>query len=144
VPTLRKPYKSRIESFLEDLDASSAPTLEDLQSMKPVVTPKDTDYAQGYEQALKRVMRAFRGPQLIQLANQLGFSDKLPQTQREIAQILLEKSWDWEPPHIAERKAKRETELTQKGLSSFSRPWRYPKPQFQIFLCPPFSFCYCY
>ncbi|KIM30522.1 hypothetical protein M408DRAFT_328092 [Serendipita vermifera MAFF 305830] len=115
-PTARKPYKSRIESFLEDLDASSAPTLDDLHSMKPAKRPVGDSYAEAYDQALKRVMRAFRGPQLIQLVNQIGFGDKLPQTQREIAEILLEKSWEWAPPHVVERREKEPLQVAQKDL----------------------------
>lgn len=108
--------------------------------MKPGKRPQGANYAQGYDEALKRVMRAFRGPQLIQLANQLGFDDKLPQTQREIAQILLEKSWDWEPPYLAGHKEKDELQVVPKGLPIclesfwvFDRIFRYPYSPFPCF-----------
>jgi len=76
--------------------------------MKPgtLVGPEFPNYAQEYDASLKRVMRAFRSPQLILLANQLGYKDKLPRTQREVAQILLERSWGWPSPHILEQKSK--------------------------------------
>jgi hypothetical protein len=121
----RTPYKSRIESFLEDLDASpKAPTLEDLYSMKPgpPVGPEFPNYAQEYDAALKRVTRAFRPPQLIALANMSGYDDMLPQNHREITQILLERSWNWPPPHIVEQQAKEQVDVVTKGSLNASIP----------------------
>jgi hypothetical protein len=86
----------------------------------PPVGPEFPNYAQEYEAALKRITRAFRAPQLIALANMSGYDDKLPQNQREIAQILLERSWNWLPPHIVEQKTKEQAEVVTKGLLSAS------------------------
>jgi hypothetical protein len=113
-----KSYKSRIESFLEELDDSSKkPTLQDLFNMKPsyLVNFEDSGYETEYQAAMKRVTNAFKTDQMLEFLNALKYEGKLPSTRRERAEILLEKSWGWSPPHVARNLALRRVETLVKG-----------------------------
>jgi hypothetical protein len=113
-----KSYKSRIEAFLEDLDASSKrPTLQDLFNMKPsyLVNFDDSGYETEYQAAIKRVTNAFKSDQILEFLNGLKYEGKLPSTRRERTEILLEKSWGWAPPHVARNLAQQRVEAVVKG-----------------------------
>ncbi|CAG8723745.1 2183_t:CDS:2, partial [Acaulospora colombiana] len=75
----KKDYKSRIESFLEELDASSKPPgLDDLKALQPSQPsgPGSSTYSQEYNDAVKK---------------------------RALVRILMEKSWGWVPPEVIKR-----------------------------------------
>jgi hypothetical protein len=113
----QKEYKSRIEFFLENLDASGrSPDLEDLKVLKPSQPsgPGSLTYAQEYNDATKRVMRAFTISQMSQLLNQLNYGDKLPGNQRALVRILLERSWGWIPPELVTKKKVQQHDMESK------------------------------
>lgn len=109
-----KPYKSRIEAFLQDLDvrAKQGPSLQDFENMKPVSSagPQSVGYRQEYDQATKRIIRAFQSSQLIELVNLSGYEGKIPMTSRELVEILLDRVWEWPLPEDVAKRHKEETE----------------------------------
>lgn len=116
-----KSYKSRIEAFLEDLDASSKrPTLQDLYNMKPsyAVDFEDASYEQEYQGALKKVMNAFKNDQMLEFINALKHEGKLPTSRRGITEVLLDKSWGWATPHKAKKLARQRVEHVLKGYKT--------------------------
>lgn len=102
---LRSPLPpSLLKSYLEQIDASPGePTLQDLLNLKPEISApiESAEYAHAYKSSLNRVSRAFTYQQMVQLANLLRFEGHLPRRGRQLAAILLEKSWGWISPASA-------------------------------------------
>lgn len=110
--------KNRIEAFLDELDTTpKPPTLDDLFNFKPAppVGPGSENYAEAYDTAVKKISRAFNNQQLIEFLNSSKFNEKPPSTKRELVRVLLEKSWDWAPPHEVGKKVKGEEEKIARG-----------------------------
>jgi hypothetical protein len=92
------------------MDASPAePTPQDLLNLKPEISApiESAEYANAYKSGLRRVSRAFTYGQMTQLANLLRLEGRLPGTSRQLAAILLERSWGWiNPANARELKEK--------------------------------------
>jgi hypothetical protein len=110
---------SLLESYLEQIDASPGePTPQDLLNLKPEISApiESAEYAHAYKSSLRRVSRAFTYQQMVQLANLLGV-DSQPRISRQLAAVLLERSWGWINPASARK-------LKEKPQSPL-RPVRY-------------------
>ncbi|KAG8834245.1 hypothetical protein FRC17_009321 [Serendipita sp. 399] len=114
-------HKSRIEEFLEELDTSreDGPSLDDLLDMKPAppAGPGSATYAEEYENGLKRVLRAFKTGQMPKLVNKAGYTGERLPNSRDMAQFLIEKSWDWPPPHEVKRRLKESIEIVTEEVT---------------------------
>jgi hypothetical protein len=110
-----------LEEFLDELDTShSTPTLDEVLNLKPTglvnpVGPGSRNYAEEYEVAVKKVLRAFSSQQIRGFLNILKFNDRLPTTRRGMVQILLQRAWDWPSPHELQDKAGSEKERITRG-----------------------------
>ena len=121
---------SRVETYIANSNASGIPpTLEDLESCKPVERPPihSPKYVKEYNEQVSSLCRAFTKEQLRKfLVEALGTSRHCATNRKkaEYAESILEQLWKW--PTLSEiEKAKRErTEVITK--SEFPLPFRLP------------------
>ena len=99
------------------------------------------DYRQEYDQANKRIVRAFQGSQLIELVNLSGYEGKIPLTSRELVEILLDRVWRWPLPDQVAKTLREETEkLATSGYFLRVHIYSLHVPQVSLYRRP----LYCY
>ena len=116
---------SLLESYLEQIDTSQGePTPQDLLNLKPEISApiESAEYARAHKSSIRRVSRAFTYHQMVHLAKLLGFEGHLPDTSRQLAAVLLERSWGWINPTDARKLKRKPLEFTASSARYFLMP----------------------